>query len=142
MQPSTAAISRQKAQAIVVISDATDVPVYAPVAVAADGTVNEWSADAYDTLYVVSGKPVTLRPAYKLKSVVSGGEELNYNDGNSAVSFYCGHGNCPAQQRYHRGLVIEADGFPKGRTAVVYGARATAGSFDPVTQARELFTNR
>ena len=70
--------------------DASKDSVYAPVAVATNGTVTEWSADAYDTLYVVSGKPVTLRPTYKLKSVVSGGEELNYNDGNGAVSFTVG----------------------------------------------------
>ena len=70
--------------------DASKDSVYAPVAVATNGTVTEWSPDAYDTLYVVSGKPVTLRPTYKLKSVVSGGEELNYNDGNGTVSFTVG----------------------------------------------------
>ena len=121
--------------------DATDVPVYAPVAVAADGTVNEWSADAYDTLYVVSGKPVTLRPAYKLKSVVSGGEELNYNDGNSAVSFTVGTETVQLNSVTVGELVIEADGFPKGTDGGVYGAKGNGWSFDPAHKHAELFTN-
>lgn len=121
--------------------DATDVPVYAPVAVAADGTVNEWSADAYDTLYVVSGKPVTLRPAYKLKSVVSGGEELNYNDGNGAVSFTVGAEAVQLNSVIWEELVIEADGFPKGTDGGVYGAKGNGWSFDPAHKHAELFTN-
>ena len=121
--------------------DATDVPVYAPVAVAADGTVNEWSADAYDTLYVVSGKPVTLRPAYKLKSVVSGGEELNYNDGNGAVSFTVGAEAVQLNSVIWKELVIEADGFPKGTDGGVYGAKGNGWSFDPAHKHAELFTN-
>lgn len=121
--------------------DATDVPVYAPVAVAADGTVNEWSADAYDTLYVVSGKPVTLRPAYKLKSVVSGGEELNYNDGNGAVSFTVGTETVQLNSVTVGELVIEADGFPKGTDGGVYGAKGNGWSFDPAHKHAELFTN-
>lgn len=121
--------------------DATNVPVYAPVAVAADGTVNEWSADAYDTLYVVSGKPVTLRPAYKLKSVVSGGEELNYNDGNGAVSFTVGAEAVQLNSVIWKELVIEADGFPKGTDGGVYGAKGNGWSFDPAHKHAELFTN-
>lgn len=121
--------------------DATDVPVYAPVAVAADGTVNEWSADAYDTLYAVSGKPVTLRPAYKLKSVVSGGEELNYNDGNGAVSFTVGTETVQLNSVTVGELVIEADGFPKGTDGGVYGAKGNGWSFDPAHKHAELFTN-
>ena len=57
--------------------DAHDSPVYAPVAVAADGTVNEWSAEAYDALYVAPNTSVTLKPTRKLESVVSGGDELS-----------------------------------------------------------------
>lgn len=121
--------------------DATNVPVYAPVAVAADGTVNEWSADAYDTLYVVSGKPVTLRPTYKLKSVVSGGEELNYNDGNGAVSFTVGAEAVQLNSVIWKELVIEADGFPKGTDGGVYGAKGNGWSFDPAHKHAELFTN-
>ena len=110
--------------------DATDVPVYAPVAVAADGTVTEWSADAYSTLYVVSGKPVTLRPTYKLKSVVSGGEELNYNDGNGAVSFTVGAEAVQLNSVIWEELVIEADGFPKGTDGGVYGAKGNTVEID------------
>lgn len=121
--------------------DATDVPVYAPVAVAADGTVTEWSADAYSTLYVVSGKPVTLRPTYKLKSVVSGGEELNYNDGNGAVSFTVGAEAVQLNSVIWEELVIEADGFPKGTDGGVYGAKGNGWYFDPAHKHAELFTN-
>ena len=121
--------------------DAASAPVYAPVAVAADGTVNEWSADAYDTLYVVSGKPVTLRPTYKLKSVVSGGEELNYNDGNGAVSFTVGAEAVQLNSVIWEELVIEADGFPKGTDGGVYGAKGNGWPFDPAHKHAELFTN-
>lgn len=121
--------------------DATNAPVYAPVAVAADGTVTEWSADAHDTLYVVSGKPVTLRPTYKLKSVVSGGEELNYNDGNGAVSFTVGAEAVQLNSVIWKELVIEADGFPKGTDGGVYGAKGNGWSFDPAHKHAELFTN-
>ncbi len=38
--------------------DATNAPVYAPVAVATNGTVTEWSADTYSTLYVAPGAKV------------------------------------------------------------------------------------
>lgn len=121
--------------------DASKDSVYAPVAVAADGTVTEWSADAYDTLYVVSGKPVTLRPTYKLKSVVSGGEELNYNDGNGAVSFTVGAEAVQLNSVIWKELVIEADGFPKGTDGGVYGAKGNDWSFDPAHKHAELFTN-
>lgn len=121
--------------------DATNAPVYAPVAVATNGTVTEWSADAYDTLYVVSGKPVTLRPTYKLKSVVSGGEELNYNDGNGAVSFTVGAEAVQLNSVIWKELVIEADGFPKGTDGGVYGAKGNGWSFDPAHKHAELFTN-
>ena len=121
--------------------DASKDSVYAPVAVAADGTVTEWSADAYDTLYVVSGKPVTLRPTYKLKSVVSGGEELNYNDGNGAVSFTVGAEAVQLNSVIWEELVIEADGFPKGTDGGVYGAKGNGWSFDPAHKHAELFTN-
>lgn len=103
--------------------DASKDSVYAPVAVATNGTVTEWSPDAYDTLYVVSGKPVTLRPTYKLKSVVSGGEELNYNDGNGTVSFTVGAEAVQLNSVIWEELVIEADGFPKGTDGGVYGAK-------------------
>lgn len=121
--------------------DASKDSVYAPVAVATNGTVNEWSADAYDTLYVVSGKPVTLRPTYKLKSVVSGGEELNYNDGNGAVSFTVGAEAVQLNSVIWKELVIEADGFPKGTDGGVYGAKGNGWSFDPAHKHAELFTN-
>lgn len=121
--------------------DASKDSVYAPVAVATNGTVTEWSADAYDTLYVVSGKPVTLRPTYKLKSVVSGGEELNYNDGNGAVSFTVGAEAVQLNSVIWKELVIEADGFPKGTDGGVYGAKGNDWSFDPAHKHAELFTN-
>lgn len=121
--------------------DASKDPVYAPVAVAADGTVTEWSADAYDTLYVVSGKQVTLRPTYKLKSVVSGGEELNYNAKDGAVSFTVGAEAVQLNSVIWEELIIEADGFPKGTDGGVYGAKGNGWSFDPAHKHAELFTN-
>ena len=63
--------------------------MYAPVAVAADGTVNEWSADAYSTVYVAPNTSVTLKPTRKLESV-SSGNELNYTAKDGAVSFTVG----------------------------------------------------
>lgn len=121
--------------------DASKDSVYAPVAVATNGTVTEWSPDAYDTLYVVSGKSVTLRPTYKLKSVVSGGEELNYNDGNGTVSFTVGAEAVQLNSVIWEELVIEADGFPKGTDGGVYGAKGNGWSFDPAHKHAELFTN-
>ena len=70
--------------------DASKDPVYPPAAVAENGMVNKWSEDAYETLYVVSGTQVTLRPTYKLNSVVSGDKKLNYIDRDDAVKFTVG----------------------------------------------------
>ena len=120
--------------------DATNAPVYAPVAVAENGTVNEWSADAYDTLYVVSGKQVTLRPTYKLKSVVSGGAELNYNALKDAVRFTVGTEAVQLNSVTVGELVIEESGFPEGTDGGVYGAKGNGWSFDPNHQHAELFS--
>ena len=70
--------------------DATDVPVYLPVAVAADGTVTAWSADAYSTVYVAPNTGVTLKPTCKLESIVSGDDKLSYKANGGAVSFTVG----------------------------------------------------
>lgn len=121
--------------------DASKDPVYAPVAVAADGTVNEWSADAYDTLYVVSGKTVTLRPTYNLKSVVSGGTQLTYDPKDGAVSFTVGTEAVRLNSITLEELVIEKDGFPKGTDGGVYGAKGNGWSFEPNHKHAELFTN-
>lgn len=121
--------------------DATNAPVYAPVAVAENGTVNEWSADAYDTLYVVSGKQVTLRPTYKLKSVVSGGAELNYDALKDAVRFTVGTEAVQLNSVTVGELVIEESGFPEGTDGGVYGAKGNGWSFDPAHKHAELFTN-
>ena len=115
-------------------------PVYAPVAVAENGTVNEWSADAYDTLYVVSGKKVTLRPTYKLKSVVSGGAELNYDALKDAVRFTVGTEAVQLNSVTVGELVIEESGFPEGTDGGVYGAKGNGWSFDPNHQHAELFS--
>ena len=120
--------------------DATNAPVYAPVAVAENGTVNEWSADAYDTLYVVSGKQVTLRPTCKLESVVSGDTKLNYNAKDGAVSFTVGTETVQLNSVTLEELVIEADGFPEGTDGGVYGAKGNGWSFDPNHQHAELFS--
>ena len=120
--------------------DATNAPVYAPVAVAENGTVNEWSADAYDTLYVVSGKQVTLRPTYKLKSVVSGGAELNYDALKDAVRFTVGTEAVQLNSVTVGELVIEESGFPEGTDGGVYGAKGNGWSFDPNRQHAELFS--
>ena len=120
--------------------DAAAAPVYAPVAVAENGTVNEWSADAYDTLYVVSGKQVTLKPTYKLKSVVSGDAELTYNEGDDAVSFTVGTEAVQLNSVSVGELVIEASGFPKGTDGGVYGAKGKGWSFDPAREHAELFS--
>ena len=120
--------------------DATNAPVYAPVAVAENGTVNGWSADAYDTLYVVSGKQVTLRPTYKLKSVVSGGAELNYDALKDAVRFTVGTEAVQLNSVTVGELVIEESGFPEGTDGGVYGAKGNGWSFDPNHQHAELFS--
>ena len=121
--------------------DATDVPVYLPVAVAADGTVNEWSADTYSTLYVAPNTSVTLKPTRKLESVSSGDDKLNYTAKNGAVSFTVGTEAVQFNSVTVGELVIEADGFPKGTDGGVYGAKGNGWSFEPNHKHAELFTN-
>lgn len=120
--------------------DATDVPVYLPVAVAADGTVTAWSADAYSTVYVTPNTSVTLKPTRKLESVVSGGAELDNNAKDGAVSFTVGTEAVQFNSVTVEELVIEADGFPKGTDGGVYGAKGKGWSFEPNRQHAELFS--
>lgn len=121
--------------------DATNAPVYAPVAVAADGTVTAWSADTYGTLYVAPGAKVALKPTCKLESVVSGDTKLNYNAKDGAVSFTVGTEAVRLNSVTVEELVIEASGFPKGTDGGVYGAKGNGWSFDPAHKHAELFTN-
>ena len=121
--------------------DATDAPVYLPVAVAADGTVTKWSADAYSTVYVTPNTSVTLKPTCKLESVVSGDAKLNYNAKGGAVSFTVGTEAVQLNSVTLEELVIEASGFPKGTDGGVYGAKGNGWSFDPAHKHAELFTN-
>lgn len=121
--------------------DAASAPVYAPVAVAADGTVNEWSADAYSTLYVAPNTSVTLKPTRKLESVFSGDNELNYTAKDGAVSFTVGTEAVQFNSVTVGELVIEKDGFPKGTDGGVYGAKGNGWSFEPNHKHAELFTN-
>lgn len=121
--------------------DAASAPVYAPVAVAADGTVNEWSADAYSTLYVAPNTSVTLKPTRKLESVSSGDNELNYTAKDGAVSFTVGTEAVQLNSVTVGELVIEKNGFPKGTDGGVYGAKGNGWSFDPAHKHAELFTN-
>ena len=121
--------------------DAASAPVYAPVAVAADGTVNEWSADAYSTLYVAPNTGVTLKPTCKLESVSSGDNELNYTAKDGAVSFTVGTEAVQLNSVTVGELVIEASGFPKGTDGGVYGAKGNGWSFEPNHKHAELFTN-
>lgn len=121
--------------------DATNAPVYAPVAVAADGTVTKWSADTYGTLYVAPNTSVTLKPTRKLESVSSGDDELNYNAKDGAVSFTVGTEAVRLNSITLEELVIEASGFPKGTDGGVYGAKGNGWSFDPAHKHAELFTN-
>lgn len=120
--------------------DAASAPVYAPVAVAADGTVNEWSADTYSTLYVAPNTSVTLKPTRKLESVVSGDTKLNYNAKDGAVSFTVGTEAVQLNSITLEELVIEADGFPKGTDDGVYGAKGKGWSFDPNRQHAEWYS--
>lgn len=124
-----------------VVIDATDVPVYLPVAVAADGTVTAWSADAYSTVYVTPNTSVTLKPTCKLESVVSGDTKLNYNAKNGAVSFTVGTEAVQFNSITLEELVIEANGFPEGTDGGVYGAKGNGWSFEPNHKHAELFTN-
>ena len=121
--------------------DAASAPVYAPVAVAADGTVTEWSADAYSTLYVTPNTSVTLKPTRKLESVVSGGAELDNNAKDGAVSFTVGTEAVQLNSVTVEELVIEASGFPKGTDGGVYGAKGNGWSFDPNHKHAEWHTS-
>lgn len=121
--------------------DAASAPVYAPVAVAANGTVTEWSADAYSTLYVAPNTSVTLKPTRKLESVFSGDNELNYTAKDGAVSFTVGTEAVQFNSVTVGELVIEKDGFPKGTDGGVYGAKGNGWSFEPNHKHAELFTN-
>lgn len=121
--------------------DASKDPVYLPVAVAADGTVNEWSADAYSTVYVAPNTSVTLKPTCKLESIVSGGAELDNNAKDGAVSFTVGTEAVRLNSITLEELVIEKDGFPKGTDGGVYGAKGNGWSFEPNHKHAELFTN-
>lgn len=121
--------------------DAADAPVYLPVAVAADGTVTEWSADAYSTLYVAPNTSVTLKPTCKLESVSSGDNELNYTAKDGAVSFTVGTEAVQFNSVTVGELVIEKSGFPKGTDGGVYGAKGNGWSFEPNHKHAELFTN-
>ena len=120
--------------------DATDAPVYLPVAVAADGTVTAWSADAYSTLYVTPNTSVTLKPTCKLESIVSGDDELNYNAKGGAVSFAVGAEAVRLNSITLEELVIEANGFPEGTDGGVYGAKGKGWSFDPNRQHAEWYS--
>ena len=121
--------------------DAANAPVYLPVAVAADGTVTEWSADAYSTVYVTPNTRVTLKPTRKLESVVSGGAELDHNAKDGAVSFTVGTDTVQLNSVTLEKLVIEADGFPKGTDGGVYGAKGNGWSFDPNHKHAEWHTS-
>lgn len=121
--------------------DASKDPVYAPVAVAADGTVTAWSADAYSTLYVAPNTSVTLKPTCKLESVSSGDNELNYTAKDGAVSFTVGTEAVQLNSVTVEELVIEKNGFPKGTDGGVYGAKGNGWSFEPNHKHAELFTN-
>ena len=119
--------------------DAASAPVYAPVAVAADGTVNKWSADAYSTVYVAPNTSVTLKPTCKLESVVSGDDKLSYKAKGGAVSFTVGTEAVQLNSVTVEELVIEKDGFPKGTDGGVYGANGNGWSFDPNHKNPEHF---
>lgn len=121
--------------------DAASAPVYAPVAVATNGTVTEWSADAYSTLYVAPNTSVTLKPTCKLESVVSGDDKLSYKAKDGAVSFTVGTEAVRLNSITLEELVIEASGFPKGTDGGVYGAKGNGWSFEPAHKHAELFTN-
>ncbi len=120
--------------------DAASAPVYAPVAVAANGTVTEWSADTYSTLYVAPNTSVTLKPTRKLESVSSGDDKLNYTAKDGAVSFTVGTEAVQFNSVTVEELVIEANGFPKGTDGGVYGAKGNGWSFEPNHKHAELFS--
>lgn len=120
--------------------DAASAPVYAPVAVAADGTVTAWSADTYSTVYVTPNTSVTLKPTCKLESVFSGDDKLNYTAKDGAVSFTVGTEAVQFNSVTVEELVIEASGFPEGTDGGVYGAKGNGWSFEPNRQHAELFS--
>ena len=120
--------------------DAASAPVYLPVAVAADGTVNKWSADAYSTVYVTPNTSVTLKPTCKLESVVSGDDKLSYKAKGGAVSFTVGTEAVQLNSVTVEELVIERDGFPKGTDGGVYGAKGNGWSFDPNHKHAEWYS--
>lgn len=121
--------------------DAASAPVYAPVAVATNGTVTEWSADTYSTLYVAPNTSVTLKPTRKLESVSSGDDKLNYTAKDGAVSFTVGTEAVQLNSVTVEELVIEKNGFPKGTDGGIYGAKGKGWSFEPNHKHAELFTN-
>lgn len=121
--------------------DAASAPVYAPVAVATNGTVTAWSADTYSTVYVTPNTSVTLKPTCKLESIVSGDAKLNYTAKDGAVSFTVGTEAVQFNSVTVEELVIEASGFPKGTDGGVYGAKGNGWSFEPNHKHAELFTN-
>ena len=121
--------------------DAASAPVYAPVAVAADGTVTAWSADTYSTVYVTPNTSVALKPTRKLESVSSGDDKLNYTAKNGAVSFTVGTEAVQFNSVTVEELVIEANGFPKGTDGGVYGAKGNGWSFDPEHKHAEWHTS-
>lgn len=121
--------------------DASNVPVCLPVAVAADGAVNKWSADAYSTLYVTPNTSVTLKPTRKLDSIVSGDDKLSYKAESGVVSFTAGTEAVRLNSDFAGELVIEATGFPKGTNGGVYGAKGNGWSFDPNHKHAEWHTS-
>lgn len=121
--------------------DAASAPVYAPVAVATNGTVTAWSADTYSTVYVTPNTSVTLKPTCKLESIVSGDAKLNYNAKGGAVSFAVGAEDVQLNSVTVEELVIEKNGFPKGTDGGVYGAKGNGWSFEQNHKHAELFTN-
>ena len=121
--------------------DARNSPVFAPVAVeaAAGGTVTEWSADAYDTLYVVPETKLTLKASRKLTGIVSDGKALDYTTDGSTVTFIIGTAPAQLNSITVGELVIEADGFPKGTEGGIYEAYGDGWSFDPDRDNPETF---
>ena len=121
--------------------DARKSPVFAPVAVeaAAGGTVTEWSADAYDTLYVVPETKLTLKASRKLTGIVSDGKALDYTTDGSTVTFTIGTAPAQLNSVTVGELVIEADGFPKGTEGGIYEAYGDGWSFDPDRENPEIF---
>ena len=121
--------------------DARNSPVFAPVAVeaAAGGTVTEWSADAYDTLYVVPETKLTLKASRKLTGIVSDGKALDYTTDGSTVTFTIGTAPAQLNSVTVGELVIEADGFPKGTEGGIYEAYGDGWSFDPDRENPEIF---